>query len=359
MSDRGKPHNVGQAIFESLGQGLQALSGILETDRQNKLQDLQLQMNMEVQQARLEKLRVSTALSQEALNLASETPEETRERQLFEAQTQTMADLQELETTLLELTGQPSIAPFPSAIAGLQQTAQDIGMDFSVGDFDFAVTEPSAGIADFSGLLGAGNLEVDDITYNPDGSIKSVSLGRPRQERAGISKEERARSGRALSNSVIDRLREINPSKLKSIMAQRGFKMEDFLDEANLKSLALDEFAEKRDRPGLFTGDDIIPDEELLNRIGALRSFREGGQIQSDDQVAQQKVKTPTPRQDAIGWLSNNTDNWSANSPKVRAGELSIATQEEKDRAIQGTIDFQVVNGRLPNDTEELLNWLQ
>ena len=145
MSDKGKPHNVGQVIFESLGKGLTSLSGILETDRQNKIQDLQLQMNMQVQEARLEKLNLSIDLSKQALLIANETPEQTRERVLREKETETLADIAATEdlfqAVLSQRTGQEGFIPFSSAFGALQQNAEDVGMDFTIptplGDFDF------------------------------------------------------------------------------------------------------------------------------------------------------------------------------------------------------------------------------
>lgn len=158
MSDKGKAHNVQQVVFESFGKGLQALSGILEQDRQNKLQDLQLQMNMQVQEARLENLRVSTAKNQEALNLMNETPEETGQRKAAEAIAETQ-DL--LEGALLQRTGQPSIFPFATAFGGLQQTAEIQGIDFEVstptGDFEFgeqSITEGKTQLEVIESLFG-------------------------------------------------------------------------------------------------------------------------------------------------------------------------------------------------------------
>jgi hypothetical protein len=343
MANR-QPENIGEVIFKSFGQGLQALSGILETDRQNKLQDLQLQMNMRVQEARLEKLRVSTVLNQEALDLAHETPEETGQRKAAIALAETR-DL--LEGALLQRTGQPTIAPFASAIGGLQQTAEDIGMDFTVptptGAFEFGGAEPldRFGVAADLGLVPTGITGEGDVTF-----------GRPLREPAGVSKTERESTERGLLNTVYDRFRAVNPEAFKKLKDDKGKLISD---EIKLQTLAQsDEFVTKTPIEG--TGFDLPfigqtfgeetrqVDPELQQAINELRAFREG---RSDDQVARQTVKTPTPRQDAIGWLSQASEDWAS------------APQDEKDRATQRLIDFQVSKGRLPESIEELMAWLQ
>jgi hypothetical protein len=232
-----KPENVGEVLFKSFGQGLQALSGILETDRQNKLQDLQLQMNMRVQEARLEQLRVSTEMQKEALKLKTETPKETRQR---------TEDL--LTERLLLETGMPTIAPFPTALAGLRQTAENLGMDFDVptpmGTFEFGGTQPF-NIAD---VLPAGFGEstvttdlqtgktkitykpvaqqfdpdaliahaqdtadrmgkvIDNINFKSDGSIGSISLGDPTPEKpitpAQVKEGERQERNRIFAEAA-------------------------------------------------------------------------------------------------------------------------------------------------------------
>ena len=156
MSDKGKPHNVGQAIFESFGKGLQALSGILETDRQNKLQDLQLQMNMQVQEARLESLRVSTAKNQEALNLMNETPEETTARKQQEAQNEALAQLEFQETILGGFVGDP--------MSGILESAEAAGVTPDLAELSQIVEQQSGLVSEFKfGALTLERPQIDEI----------------------------------------------------------------------------------------------------------------------------------------------------------------------------------------------------
>ena len=370
MSDKGTPHNIGQAFFESLGKGLSALPGILEQERQKQMQNLQLQMeqerhaiNVENAQIGLEKSRagMSEYIRRASLSLQEKAVEDAQaEAQAEEAAVRVGLESLLQGTPIGGIVESAESAGIDPGIGQLQDIlgAQGVETSFSIGGVKFRGQEQQApfDINTFFEQASGLGLEPDDFTITlPDGT--KVSAGRPRREPAGLSKGERERSTRALTNSVMDRLREINPSKLKSIMAQKGFKMDDFLDEANLQTLAesKDFSIDLDDNSGIaeffgFSQDIRTADKELQKRIAELRSFREGAAstgVQTDDQVAQQKVKTPTPRQDAISFLSQTTDNWAEE------------TQEVKDRATQRTIDFQVANGRLPNDIEELLNWLQ
>ena len=240
MSDKGTPHNIGQAFFESLGKGLSALPGILEQERQKQMQNLQLQMeqerhaiNVENAQIGLEKSRagMSEYIRRASLSLQEKAVEDAQ----AEAQAEEVAVRVGLESLLqgTPIGGIVESAGIDPGIGKLQDIlgAQGVETSFSISWVKFRGQEQQApfDINTFFEQASGLGLEPDDFTITlPDGT--KVSAGRPRREPAGLSKGERERSTRALTNSVMERLREINPSKLKSIMAQQGFKMYDVLD---------------------------------------------------------------------------------------------------------------------------------
>jgi len=325
VADQGKAHNVGQALFESLGAGLQALPGFFAQEQQRQMQNLQLQMQQERFQFQKEESQARLAQANFNLQQAQEesflTPEQKGQRQAEQ-------QLGEISGLGMGLIGE-GLSDIMGAVDASLPQLRDLTLEQS-------------GVDIFSGLEGkAGGFPTENeliLSLFGEAGLKE------KLDPFGLSTEEtrteRGQKERALVNSVFDRMREINPDAFGEIE-----DLEAASDEQFLLSKALSDFAEKRDRPGLFTGDDIIPDQELLKRIDALRSFKEGRidvEFPTDEEIAAQPTPEPTPRQEAF------------QSAQVIFPNFASTSAENQETVVQDITNFIVARGRPPQNLEEL-----
>lgn len=287
MADR-QPENIGEVLFKSFGQGLQSLSGILETDRQNKIQDLQLQMNMQVQQARMESLRVSTAKNQEALNLMNETPEESRTRKIREAEDEAFAlaaaDEVFASELLQGLTSQPSIAPFSSALGGLQTISE------APGGFEFDVKFPSGSTLDF-GEPKAGQFDVNAFLLGQLGAEEFTEF---KTKTGDFAKTERFDKNKTLFEAVGS-----DPERYLELVFGLGEFKEAELDvnEFLLEQLGEKRFTEFKTSTGEFAKptDRLTLIKELFGEKG-LRSELDPDKVSPTEQRSARKEATTKER---------------------------------------------------------------
>jgi len=136
MSDKGTPHNVGQALFQSAGAGLQAFGPLMQQEKENKLRDLQLAMNME----RFEQQKELTATRIELANLQLGTAlEESYKTTEQKAQEKAEAQIVEFETFLRQFVGDP--------LSGIAEAG---GVEFNLGELQQIVPQQSGLVPQFN-----------------------------------------------------------------------------------------------------------------------------------------------------------------------------------------------------------------
>ncbi len=228
MSDKGTPHNIGQAFFESLGKGLSALPGILEQERQKQMQNLQLQMeqerhaiNVENAQIGLEKSRagMSEYIRRASLSLQEKAVEDAQaEAQAEEAAVRVGLESLLQGTPIGGIVESAESAGIDPGIGQLQDIlgAQGVDTSFSIGGVDFAQRQEEVPF-NIEDVLPAG-FEESKITHDPTTKKTTITYKREITEQvdSGVliqnAQEEADKRG-----LVIDRVNLDDNGRIKSI----------------------------------------------------------------------------------------------------------------------------------------------